>query len=147
METKQWAITFLMFQVKLGNKSRCFDFSIKFLSEYYLQLFACTVNVCLMYWLWLCCGYSIFTDWPCPLWTLRVVLHSDLVSCLLCALCFWYSVFPFAEYNIYLHIDSKGVFFSVCLEHTSILSQLICKAKASKGIWTVVWLDLAYIYR
>lgn len=33
-----------------------------------------------------------------------------------------------------------------CLEHTSILSQLIREAKESKGDLTVVWLDLANAY-
>ena len=36
--------------------------------------------------------------------------------------------------------------FSGCLEHTGVLSQMICEAKASKGNLTVVWLDLANAY-
>lgn len=36
--------------------------------------------------------------------------------------------------------------FSGCLEHTTILSQLIQEAKRNKGDLTVVWLDLANAY-
>lgn len=117
-QTKQWAVTFFMCQVMLGKRLCSFNFNIKFLLVYYLQLFACTVNVNILI--------------MALLWLFYLLLLSSTLNSLVC-ITHWPSKLSFMR-NIF--------WYSV----SGILSHLIRKANGSKGVWRVVWLDLANTY-
>ena len=48
--------------------------------------------------------------------------------------------------NKYVDTSSQKGVIPGCVEHTSILSQLIRETRADKGNFTVAWLDLAIAY-
>ena len=57
------------------------------------------------------------------------------------------TTYMLANKNMDTSVQNVGVpGVSGCLEHTSVLTQLIKKAKATNGDLTVLWLDLANAY-